>query len=229
MTLQPLWGASVSFDSTARSTGETGETVFAKEEGSYSWSVEMPSYQDVTGTVSINSDTTIRVLLVQTHASLKFRLLKGSAPVNGATVTVGDYTLLSNSLGMATFAQLPVSAEYSYTVSKPGYNDVTGSLFLSKDTIIDLEMGLKTGINPAEKPEAFKIWPNPADDRITISIPGARMQGSLQITDLGGHEIYNRPQEVPSITLDVKDYAPGMYIIRYFTGKETETGYFIKQ
>ena len=32
-----------------------------------------------------------------------------------------------------------------------------------------------------------------------------------------------------SLTLDVKNYPPGMYIIHFVAGNETETGYFIKQ
>jgi hypothetical protein len=229
LTLQPLWGANVTFDSLTQSTGGAGETVFTKEGGSYLYSIEMPSFLSDTGTLTVHSDTTFFFYLVQTHATLKFRLQNGAKPVNGATVTVGEQSLVSNSLGMATFAQLPVSTEYSYVVSKTGYNEEAGSLYLAKDTTIDLEMGLKTALYPAEQEGTLKIWPNPAGDRINISFPGAQNEGSLRITDLGGHEVYNRKQENHSITLDVKDYAPGMYIIHFEAGNETETGYFIKQ
>ena len=151
LTLQPLWGAGVTFDSLTQSTGGTGETVFTKEAGSYSYTIEMPSFQGDTGTVSVHSDTTFFIYLVQTHATVKFRLKNGTSPVNGATVTVGEQSLVSNSLGMATFSQLPVSAEYSYTISKTGFNDETGSFYLTTDTTIDVVMGLKTAVDPAEQ------------------------------------------------------------------------------
>ena len=229
LTLQPLWGANVTFDSLTQSTGGTGETVFTKEGGSYQYSIEMPSFLSDTGTLTVHSDTTFFVFLVQTHASVKFRLKNGATPVNGATVSVEEQSLVSNSLGMVTFTQLPVSTEYGYIVSKTGFNEEAGSFYLTKDTTIDVGMGLKTAVDLAEQTEILKIWPNPADDRITISFQGTQKEGSLRITDLGGHEVYNRRQEDHSLILDVKDYAPGMYIIHFVAGNETETGYFIKQ
>ena len=189
----------------------------------------MPSFQGDTGTVTVHSDTTFFIWLVQTHASVKFRLKNGTTPVNGATVTVGEQSLVSNSLGMATFSQLPVSNEYSYTISKTGFNDEAGSFYLTQDTTIDVVMGLKTAVNPLKKAEALKIWPNPADEQINISFPAFTNEVSLRITDLGGHELYNRKLENHSLTLDVKDYMPGMYIIHFVAGNETKTGYFIKQ
>ncbi len=52
LTHQPLWGAGVTFASVTQNTGETGETVFTKDGGSYAWSVEMTSFQGESGTVS---------------------------------------------------------------------------------------------------------------------------------------------------------------------------------
>jgi hypothetical protein len=90
-------------------------------------------------------------------------------------------------------------------------------------------LGLKTAVDPAEQTEALKIWPNPADDQINISFPTLQNEVSLRITDVGGHELYNRKQQNHSITLDIKDYPPGMYIIHFVAGNFTKTGYFIKQ
>jgi hypothetical protein len=229
LTLQPLWGASVTLDSITQSTDGTGETVFTKEGGSYSYAIGMPSYQGDTGTVSVHSDTTFFVYLVQTQATVKFRLKNGTAPVKGATVTVEEQSLVSNSLGMATFSQLPVLIEYSYIILKTGFNDEAGSFYLSKDTTIDVVLGLKTVVDPAEQTEALKIWPNPAYEQIYISFPAVQNEVSLRITDLGGHELYKRKLENHSLTLDVKDFMPGMYIIHLVAGNETKTGYFIKQ
>jgi len=229
LTLHPLWGAGVTFDSLTQSTGETGETVFAKEGGSYSYAVEMPSYQGDTGTVSVHSDTTFFIYLVQTHANVKFRLKNGTAPVNGATVTVEDQSLISNSLGMVTFMQLPVSKDYVYTISKTGFNDEAGTFYLTMDTTVDVILGIKTAVDLAEEAGGLEIWPNPADDHVNISFPGSQKEVSVRINDLTGHELDNRKAENRSLTLDVKDYPPGMYIIHFVAGRETKTGYFIKQ
>jgi hypothetical protein len=228
-TLQPLWGAAVTFDSLSQSTSGTGETVFTKEAGTYSFAVEMSSYRSDTGTVTIHSDTTFLISLVQTHASVKFRLKNGTAPVNAATVTVDGQPVISNSLGMATFPQLPVSADYNYTISKTGFNEEAGSFYLSGDTIIDEKLELKTALDPAEQTEGLKIWPNPADDHINISFPVSQNEVSIRITDLGGHELENRKLENHSPSIYVKDYPPGLYIIHLVAGMETKTGYFIKQ
>jgi hypothetical protein len=228
-TLKPLWGASVTLDSITQATGEEGETSFSIEGGTYSYTIAMPSFQGTSGNISVHSDTTFLVYLVQTHANVKFILKNGTAVVKGATVVVGAQSLVSNSLGIATFLQLPVSTEYSYAVSKTGYNDEDGSFYLAMDTTINVILGLKTATDLTEQSEGLKIWPNPVDDKVNISFPASQNILSVRITDMGGNELYNSRLENHSLSVDVKNYPPAMYIIQIVAGNKTENGYFVKQ
>jgi hypothetical protein len=166
---------------------------------------------------------------MQTHATVKFRLKNGTTPVNGATVTVEEQSVISNTLGMATFTQLPVLNDFSYTISKTGFNDEAGTFYLTGDTTIDVILGIKTAADPAEQDGELKIWPNPADDQVNISFPVSQNEVFVRITDLAGRGMDNRGPESHSFTLDVRDYPPGMYIIHFTAGTKTKTGYFIKQ
>ncbi|MFY9174416.1 MAG: hypothetical protein WAO24_03625, partial [Peptococcia bacterium] len=47
-------------------------------------------------------------------------------PVSGATVKFGKYTLITNSAGYTVF-EVPKNDYYTYTVSKSGYNTITGN------------------------------------------------------------------------------------------------------
>ncbi len=226
---QPLWGAGVTFDSVTQSTGATGETMFIKDDGSYSYSVAMPSFGDATGSLSVNSDTTFIIYLVQTHANTFFRLKSGTTVVNGATVNVEEQSLVSNSLGIATFSQLPVSHDYSFSISKTGYKDEAGSFYLRTDTTIDVVMGLNTGVDGAKQTGTLKIWPNPANDKLNITFLSQQKEVTIRITDLAGHEFVNCRLENHSLQFNTSNYMPGMYIIQIESGNEKDTGYFIKQ
>ncbi len=90
-------------------------------------------------------------------------------------------------------------------------------------------MGLKTALDQAEKNPALKIWPNPAGDQLNISFDAPQNEAVVRITDLGGQELYNRKLKNNSITLDVGNYPPAMYIVHITGGVKNETGYFIKE
>jgi hypothetical protein len=100
----------------------------------------------------------------------------------------------------------------------------------SNERVLKFEIPvIPTAVDPVEQTGELKIWPNPVVDQLTISFPASQYEVSILITDLGGRELYNRKLKNNSLTLDVKNYLPAMYIIHVVAGNKTETGYFIKQ
>jgi hypothetical protein len=100
--------------------------------------------------------------LVQTHADAKFRLKEGTTPVNMAMVKVDADSMLTNSLGIALFNDLPVSVEYAYTITRDGYIWTEGSFYLTRDTTNDVAMDRRTSVNePVYNGLRTTCWLNP--------------------------------------------------------------------
>jgi hypothetical protein len=127
---------------------------------------------------------------------------------------------------------LELDAPWSWFMS---WNDLTFSQNTSEhlqdvyDNTRVLKIGVKTGIGVTKQTQALKIWPNPANDQVNLSLPASQNEASVRITDMGGRELYNRKLENNSLELNINKYMPGMYIVHITSGNETETGYFIKQ
>ena len=75
-------------------------------------------------------------------------------PVPGATVKFGKYTLITNSAGYTVF-EVPKNDYYTYTVSKSGYNTITGNVNIGdapRNTI-------NTYLTPVITPPTQPTWP----------------------------------------------------------------------
>jgi hypothetical protein len=192
--------------------------------------IDKLSYLEETGTVTITSDTTINFYLTQILAYIKFWLKEGAAaPVNNAIVRINEDSLITTSLGLAHFRQLPVSANYSYRISKTGYYDETGELYLTRDTSLYITMKpllSNTGTFPDGK--SIILWPNPARDFLYCLVPDVYSDQTLRITDLVGNEVHNQNIDNFSFSINVKNYPPGIYILRLFSSEIQISRLFIK-
>jgi hypothetical protein len=228
-TLETLWGTVISFGSQNQVTNASGEAVFNVEDGSYTYSINKPSYLPETGTLNIQSDTSFYLYLIQTNANAKFRLKEESTPVNLALVKVNEDSLITNSLGIALFQELPIPASYTFRISKNGYLTKEGSFYLTRDTTIDIEMKVITAIKefPA-KDEMIRIWPNPTKDILNIHLPGDFSEKAILITDLTGREILSHQTAQSRFEINVRNFPAGIYLLRVITRKAQSTQYFIK-
>ena len=63
--------------------------------------------------------------------------------------------------------------------------------------------------------EEFTIFPNPAENELTVEIPGTIYEGSeLVITDIMGRVIYRERVEANSSSIDLSEFDSGNYFIR---------------
>lgn len=228
-TLQPLPLTTVIFGSDTRVTDGAGEAVFMVHEDSLSYVINKPSYQPESGILAIQSDTTITLYLIQTHGDVKFRLKKGTVPVNLALVVLNSDSLLTNSLGIALFKELPLSSEYAYHVSRTGLKEQEGSFYLTGDTTLDMNMEVVTGLT--EFPvngDKNKFWPNPVHDELHVYLSGSQPADYIRIINSMGREVYRQKIETENFIIDVKNYLPGVYILQSISGKVSSTHYFVK-
>jgi hypothetical protein len=221
---------SVTFSSTTQVTNVSGEAAFTVYGGPHEYSINKASYQPESGSVTIQSDTTIYFYLIQTHAYAKFVLKKATTPVNMVMLVVNEDTLFSNSLGIATFNQLPVSTGYTFLLKKDGYMQKEGAFYLTRDTTIDVAMEIKTPtVLVPENGMKTEFWPNPVDDVLNLTLPGDYTDKIVRITDLRGIEVLYQKIDRNNLKIDVKNYPSGTYILQTISGDVHTTQFFIKK
>ena len=230
-TTEPIIATSVLFGNSTNVTDDSGIVNYRVKAGSYGFSVNKPSFQTEEGSIVVLSDTALILYLVQTHANLRIRLrFEVTTPVNNATVTVNESTLISNSLGDALFKQLPVSMEYEYSVTKNGYDEVTGSAYLTRDTILVVPM-TKTVVSDKTPgiEGSFKLWPNPADNILYARLPESSVGHDLHITNLSGVEVVRQEIDRADVQVNIKDLSSGAYIFRVILKNSVIVEYFVKK
>lgn len=123
--------------------GETnyeGNALFYLPWGTHNLSFEKTGYSRVEKKINLSSDTSLKVSLHQTHADVKFRVKHQEIPVHDARIIFTNDTLETNSLGIASFKNVPVDREYEYSVNKPDFQSDTGRIYLRRDTTVNLEL-----------------------------------------------------------------------------------------
>jgi hypothetical protein len=80
-----------------------------------------------------------------------------------------------------------------------------------------------------EQETGFKIFPNPSNGLITITIPPNSAPANLAILDFSGQEMLRQTITDPVFQLDISNLPAGMYLFRFKNDHTVETGRFIKQ
>src|SRR5689334_18954699 len=76
----------------------------------------------------------------------------------------------------------------------------------------------------------IKVHPNPVQDRLVVELPVLENQAvnSIWLYDITGKEIYNNPQAVDKVEIDVSKLLPGTYFLKAIRGAEVKTCTVIK-
>jgi hypothetical protein len=219
-TLDALSGVNITFNGETATTGTSGELMFVVNGGKHAYSVVKTSFQEVTGTLDIRSDTSFQFDLVQILAEIKFRLKEGTAPLNNALIILNEDSIVTNSLGIALFTQLPVPAEYSFVITKSSFIPREGDIFLIRDTTIDLSMEKTNSTDKFITAESsVRIWPNPVKDILFCTFPAVEKDRKIWITDIYGRVLFNQDVKGNTFTLNVREYPSGIYIMHSKQGK----------
>jgi mannan endo-1,4-beta-mannosidase len=228
-TFEKFWGVNVSLGSLNLVTDSNGSVVFFVDSGSYEYTINKISYKIENGSLSIDSDTSIVFYLEQLSASAKFRLNDGSAPLNDAVVKLNSDSLLTNSIGIALFKQLPLNVLYSYSIAKTGYNSASGEFYLTKDTVIYLTIELNTlDAGTLKKNNVIKVWPNPANEYLYCAFPSGNVHTAVVIRNLIGSIVYSEIVNEHELEISLKDIPSGAYIIKIHSQDDYYSKLFIK-
>jgi subtilisin family serine protease len=76
---------------------------------------------------------------------------------------------------------------------------------------------------------ATRIWPNPADEVLHVTLEGALDHAQFAVLDLTGRLVSEGNVNRASPTIDVRSLAPGTYLLRITNGNEHTAHRFVKR
>ncbi len=227
---KPIWGADITFGSVTRATDFYGNVGFTLFQGYHEYSLDENYFRSDTGLIYITSDTSVQFYMTRTEADVKFLLKDGTASVNNATVILGEDTLVTVSLGMAFFRQVPVPENYHFLIRKSGYDDQEGTIFITTDTTIYVAMeAWPDNTDSYTDDEGYSFWPNPVTDLLQCRLSDPDTEKTLRIMDATGREFYSHTHNNEYISINVRDYPPGIYLLEISSKDRRSTRLFIKE
>jgi hypothetical protein len=229
-TTDPLSNATFTLGTSSQATNTAGKSVFSNIlRGSIPYSITKTYYASLQGDVNISSDTSLTFYMIKTEGILRIRLRDGNTPVYNAFVIVNDDTLTSSAIGDAVFSPLQLNGSYSYRVIKTGYQEVTGSVMLTNDTLVLVAM-IPVIINSEDGSavKGIQIWPNPANDRLHFTTGDGLSGGTIEIMNMQGMVLYKIINITRESEIDIHSLTPGTYIFRFRSQRDVFIANFVK-
>lgn len=99
----------------------------------------------------------------------------------------------------------------------------------SERTMVEVFVG-PTGMAAERNQSGFQVFPNPAADRLNITVDGLPGTVVAEILDVAGRVCLNA--QVPATgtsTMDISSLVAGVYAVQLRSGQETRTASFVKQ
>jgi len=88
--------------------------------------------------------------------------------------------------------------------------------------IDDVELwACQVGVGEGLEAPPMSLFPNPATDVVTITVPGPFDRGSLEVIALDGRTVASRAVVGPHVQLDVSDLPAGEYVVGWRTNART--------
>ncbi|MFZ4613163.1 MAG: T9SS type A sorting domain-containing protein [Bacteroidia bacterium] len=150
-------------------------------------------------------------------------------PAINIVSSAGDTVSLGS---LSFFAQLGNSyQEYTNTITDTTISDFSNYSFFIKnsfnpDTIAQINFCSTTGIE-TESNVSIQLFPNPADQFITVVIDFTDLNYNLIITDIFGREIKNEQVNNKNFTIETQSFSEGIYLIKIVNGKNSSTRKFV--
>ena len=184
-------GAEVSVDGKTGQTNAAGQaTIAGLEKQAHSYTVTKAGYKNASGSVDLTAgDQSVTVELEKNLANATFTVQAGGVAVEGAEVSVDGKTGQTNTAGQVTIAGLEKQV-HSYTVTKAGYKNASGS--------VDLTAGDQT--------VAVELEKNLASATFTVRIGGVVVEGALVAVG-GGSALTNAAGQVTFSGLERHAYS----------------------
>jgi hypothetical protein len=139
-------------------------------------------------------------------------------PCNEELTIVNDYNNLETLAG---------------EVFAPGNYTITWNVYDSEGMLIDncsfnIEIDLYTKVSTQSENE-IKIYPNPSNDFIIVTVPESLSVTKVEITDINGRVVLKTVGSGRKVKVDIGSYEPGVYTITVSTNETVYAGKIVKK
>ncbi len=223
----PVYRALMSTDlGDAGLTNSAGEVRLGKlAPGWWDFLIEHDDYFSHTDSLWITGDTTAIIKLAKKSANVTLMISDPDGPLQDAAISLGALKGTSNYDGMAWFFFLPAREAYHYTVRTEGYEPVDDTIYLKKDTTIQIMMQALTGTGSTNSAN-LRIYPNPATEKLNIEF--SRGEAEVRLCHSDGRIIALGKMVNGQYDFDLTGMAPGFYCVRLIGKSGSKTGRIVK-
>lgn len=143
---------------------------------------------------------------------------KNNEPIDGVNVNLGSKSNITSINGVAIIRNVIPQAGISYTLTKEGYDEYTGTVDVrDKDETVTVQMSLNSAIDDLNESN-FKLYPNPSNGLFNIEFINISDASEyvVQVYNVLGVMVYNKVINVNQSSkeqIDITDKANGMYIL----------------
>lgn len=188
---------------------------------SYTWPVNGQTYTQIgmyTDTLSLgNGCDSVRTLMLLINTGVPGNHITeiGDGPLVTAEYSNAYYEWLDCDNGFMTvwvgtgafYFQPSHGGSYAVAISKGGCVDTSDCYLFESDL----------GMAEAET-AAFKIFPNPVQDKFQITSTGAAQPERVEVTDLNGRTVYSIQTTGSDITVSAAELKAGVYFVKVVSG-----------
>jgi len=225
-TGQPVYRALITFnDSKIALSSRDGSTAYESQPGEkVDYLIEHNDYFTEEGMYEIYNDSSLVIELTPVLATVIFSIT-GNGEIVSATVNFNgnDY---ETSAGIVSIYH-PARQSYDYSILKDGYDEITGSVWLEKDTTITIDLAAISLISRMNE-HKLNVYPNPASTRLYVKLWDNLINGEIKITNITGELIH--VQKVNGIVseVDISNLDEGAYFLRIVPNELNQNIMFIK-
>lgn len=80
----------------------------------------------------------------------------------------------------------------------------------------------------AAQPKSILLFPNPANDQLTIEYKATNANASIYVYDLSGKNLFSGKWNSDRLTIPLQEYNPGFYFVQIVDGNQTVNAKFIR-
>jgi len=216
----PLEEAVITLDEVEK---EAGDYVFENLlPGSYDYTAEKEGYHTVEGNIEVvDEDLDVDVVMNLITYMITFDVIdEHDQAIDNAIITLDEQ---HNDPGNYIFEDL-LPGFYDYIVEKEGYFTAEGDIEVEdEDAVKTIVLSVDDTSLDEIYAEEFTVYPNPANDRITIE--STKTMNKIQLINLSGQVNKDITVDGTRADLHVNDIEPGGYFVRIHTKNNIITKY----
>lgn len=134
--VDPVENASIEINGQTLTTDASGSATIDLPNGDYAYSISAIGYEDIPDdSITINNRSVDEPInLIEILFTVSFTVTDGSAPIENASISINDQTLLTDASGLATI-DLGIG-NYPYSISANGFGDISdGNIAISNQAV----------------------------------------------------------------------------------------------